>query len=1165
MLNAVIRFSLHNRLLVLFVSIALLAYGGYVAATLPIDVFPDLDRPRVVVMTEAPGLAPEEVETLITFPLESALLGATGVQSVRSQSAVGLSVVYVEFDWSTNIHLARQTVQERLTTISGEMPAGVKPQMGPISSIMGQIMHVGLYRRTGPRGGLLTPIGKTGNLAELVVDDSAGKVSIHLWNPRDREHPDQWQPVKPSDREIKLTWGMQTLTLPASGDGFSAIDPKLNNAAAFASVERRTIVTVGGRAQNVAFPSDEQAQMELRTTADWVIRPRLLKIAGIAQVVTMGGARKQYQVLIDPTDLQKFHVRLDEVEKALRDNNVNASGGFAIRGEQERPVRFLGRLGPAPAQIIQDLRDIPVKTTDERTITVDQLARVVEGPQLKRGDASVNGQAAVILTITKQPHTDTRLVTREIVAALDEIEATLPADVVINSELFQLKKFIDTGVFNVGEALVLGAVLVLIILFIFLLNFRTTFISLTAIPLSLVITALVFRLVGWLTGTALSINVMTLGGIAVAMGELVDDAIVDVENIFRRLKENNAAAQPRSPVQVIYEASVEVRGAIVFGTIMVIIVFIPLFALSGIEGRLFAPLGVAYIVSILASLLVSLTVTPVLSLYLLPQAQSTHHEGDSPLLRWLKRGAAGLIRFSMAHAGRILLVSWLLVGLGVFTLTRLGADFLPPFDEGSVQVNVTLPPGSSLEASNRTAAQIDGLFASMRKTDANPQGEFLQFSRRTGRAELDEHAEPVSNTEYILSVNPGAGRQRDEVIEDVLKKLKDTAPGVDVEVEQPLAHLISHMLSGVTAQIAIKVYGDDLDTLRQTAERIKASLAGVEGISPPVIESQRSSDELHLRVKPEQLKFYGIDRAAVAEFVSVALKGEEITQALEGQRRFDVIIRLDEPYRSDFTNLARLQVPLPNGRTVPLGELVYIEDGAGPNAINRENARRRIVIRCNALGRDLASVVADIQTRVRALQRDGAWPAGYAVEYGGQFESQRRATLLISGLAFVSFAGMFVVLYMLYPSVRIVLQILNALPTAFVGGVLALLLTGQTLTVASMVGFISLGGIAARNGILLVSHYFHLMKYEKEGFTAEMVMRGSLERLAPVLMTALTAGIALVPLVVVGHAPGREILYPVATVILGGLITSTLCEYLVHPGIFWRFSGQDAERLGTEG
>jgi len=1087
------------------------------------------------------------------------------VQSVRSQSGVGLSVVYVEFDWNTNIHLARQTVQERLATISTDMPAGVKPQMGPVSSIMGQIMHVGVYRRPGPRGGLLTPIGRTGNLAELLHDPGTGRVTVLLWAPRERDQPERWQPVKPTGRGIRLTWDKQSLTLPADGDGFSAVDPGLRDAAAFAGSERRTTVSIGGRAQDVVFPSATQAQMELRTTADWVIRPRLLKIAGIAQVVTMGGARKQYQVLADPNALQTFEVTLAEVEEALRRNNLNASGGFAVRGEQERPVRFLGRLGPAPAQIIQDLRDVPVKTTPERTITIDQVARVVEGAQLKRGDASVNGQPAVILTITKQPHTDTRQLTSAVIAALDEVAATLPADVVINPELFQLKRFIDTGVFNVGEALVLGAVLVLIVLFIFLLNFRTTFISLTAIPLSLVITALVFRLVGWLTGTTLSINVMTLGGIAVAMGELVDDAIVDVENIFRRLKENNTAAHPRPAAQVIYEASVEVRGAIVFGTLMVIIVFIPLFALSGIEGRLFAPLGVAYIVSILASLLVSLTVTPVLSLYLLPQARSTHREGDSPLLRWLKRGAAVLIRFSMAHAGRILLVSWLLVGLGVYTLTRLGADFLPPFDEGSVQVNVTLPPGSSLEASNRTAAQIDALFATMRKTEANPTGEFLQFSRRTGRAELDEHAEPVSNTEYILSVNPAAGRQREEVIADVLTRLKETAPGVDVEVEQPLAHLISHMLSGVTAQIAIKVYGDDLDTLRQTAERIKAALAGVAGISPPVIESQRSADELHLRVKPEQLKFHGIDRAALAEFVSVALKGEEVTQALEGQRRFDILLRLDEPYRSDFTNLARLPVVLPDGRgKVPLGELVYIEDGAGPNAINRENARRRIVIRCNALGRDLASVVADIQTRVRALQRDGSWPAGYSVEYGGQFESQRRATLLISGLALVSFAGMYVVLSMLYPSLRIVLQILNALPTAFIGGVLALLLTGQTLTVASMVGFISLGGIAARNGILLVSHYFHLMRHEGEGFTADMVMRGSLERLAPVLMTALTAGIALVPLVVVGHAPGREILYPVATVILGGLITSTLCEYLVHPGIFWRFSGQDAERLAAD-
>jgi HME family heavy-metal exporter len=1174
-LNAVIRLALRYRVLVVFLSLAVLIYGGYVATTLPIDVFPDLDRPRVVVMSEAPGMAPEEVETLVTFPVESSLLGATGVQAVRSQSGPGLSVVYVEFGWGTDIRVARQVVQERLATVQETLPDGVRPQMGPISSIMGQVMHIGLHRRPGPDGGELAPVGKTGYLAEWVADPNEGRVTLRVWDPGDRKDPAAWQPVKADAAPVPLTWGEagaakegeKSVLLQPLGDApgtFGATDSRLRRGEgepAWADVERRATVTIDGKGHEVLFPTFTQQQMALRTTADWVIRPRLLKVAGIAQVLVMGGGRKQYQVLVDPTALKTYDVTLQQVEEALKNNNLNTSGGFAVRGEEERPIRFLGRLGPGSEKVLAELRQVPVKATPHRTVLLEQVARVTEGPQLKRGDASVNGYPAVVLTVVKQPHTDTRALTEEVTAALREVEASLPADVVVNPELFQMKRFIDRGIFNVAEALAIGAGLVLVILFLFLLNFRTTFISLTAIPLSLVITALVFKAVGWLTGAGLSINVMTLGGIAVAMGELVDDAIVDVENIFRRLRENNALPRPRPALRVIYEASLEVRSAIVFGTAMVILVFIPLFALGGIEGRLFAPLGIAYIVSILASLLVSLTVTPVLSYYLLPQAGATHREKDSPLLRLLKWGAGYLIRFSMSHAGVILLVTWLLVAVCAWLLTRAGADFLPPFDEGSVQVNVSLPPGSSLEASNRAAAVVDAHFREMQKSPEKPRAPILQFARRTGRAEMDEHVEPVGNSEYILSINPESGRSREEVIEEIRGDLKADLPGVDVEVEQPLQHLISHMLSGVTAQIAIKVHGDDLDTLRRTAEQVKAAIADVEGIAPPVVEAQQMVEELHLRARPEQLAFYKVDRAYVAEFISAALKGEAVSQVVEGQRRFDLVVWLDEPYRTDYSRLGELRVELPGGRgQVPLSELVEIGEGTGPNVINRENVRRRIVIRANTQGRDLAGVVADIQKRVEERVRP-TLPEGYFIEYGGQFESQRRATWLIGLLALASFAGMFLVLYMLYPSALVVLQILNALPTAFIGGVLALVLTGQTLTVASLVGFVSLGGIAARNGILLVTHYFHLMQYEGEGFTEKMVLRGSLERLAPVLMTALTAGIGLVPLVVGGHQPGREILYPVATVILGGLITSTLCEFLIHPGLFWRFSGRDAERL----
>jgi CzcA family heavy metal efflux pump len=1141
MLNAVIRFSLQYRMLIVVMSLALLVYGSYLATQLPIDVFPDLDRPRVIIITECPGLATEEVETLVTQPIEIALLGASGVQAVRSQTTAGLNVIYIEFDWETEIRAARQTVQERLTTLEGILPAGIRPQMTPPASIMGQIVIAGINRQLGPTGGELAAIGETGLMAELVVE-TGQESTIRVWKPVDRHHPETWVAVPISD----VVW-QTPRPVPGSAESVDA---------------QRATFQVAGQEHSAEFLSPAQQKMALRTTTDWVIRPRLLKVTGVAEVFQQGGDRKQYQILVDPAALLEYGVTLQEVEQALKESNINTSGGFAVTGEIERPIRVLGRLGPDSRVVLNDLKKIPLKVLPDRAILLEQVARVTEGPQFKRGDGSVNGRPGVVFTIVKQPHVDTRGLTDRISEAFAEVEASLPADIVVNAELFRLKNFIDRGIFNVVEALVIGAVLVLIVLFLFLMNFRTTFITLTAIPLSLVITTLVFRLIGLLTGTQLSINVMTLGGIAVAMGELVDDAIVDVENIYRRLKENNHLAEPKPALRVVYEASREIRSAIVFGTAVVILVFLPLFALSGVEGRLFAPLGVAYIVSILASLVVSLTVTPVLSYYLLPQSRATHGEHDGWLLRAFKWAAGYLIRFSMAHPLLLLLATWIGVGFAGWQLAHLGRNFLPQFDEGSVLVNVTLPPGSSLDASNQVSGIIDARFRAMQKTPENPDGEILHFVRRTGRAEMDEHAAPVNSGEYILSMNPESGRHREEVLQDLLTQLRDEAPGVDIEVEQPLAHLISHMVSGVYAQIAIKIHGDDLNTLEQLAERVETTIQNVPGVTPPVVEPIRQTEELHIRLRTDDLAFYGVTRAYVAQIVQTALQGEVVSQVLEGQRRFDLLVRLEESYRTDYANLGRLRLDLPGGRgQIELRELADIGEGAGPNAVNRENARRRIVIRCNTQDRDLASAVAEIQQRV---QSQVPMPAGYFVEYGGQFESQQRATSLIMVLAAISVVGMFVVLMILYPSVRVVLQILNALPTAFIGGVLALVLTRQDLTVASLVGFISLGGIAVRNGILLVTHYFHLMKEEGEDFTEAMVLRGSLERLAPVLMTALTAGIGLIPLVLGGQEPGREILYPVATVILGGLVTSTFCEFLIHPGLFWKFSGKDASRLAHQ-
>ncbi len=1143
MLDAMIRFSLRYRAAVLACSLIVLVYGSYLATQMKIDVFPDLDRPRVVIITEAPGLATEEVETLVTQPIEIALMGANGVQAVRSQTTAGLNVIYVEFDWATKIRSARQIVGEHLATLEGSLPAGIRPQMTPPSSIMGQIVVAGMYRQRGPFGGRLAPVRGSSYMVEAIRDD-AGDLRWNVWRPVEREDLASWQPLEVTS----IRWT-------------EAVAP----AGSSSSVPVGTVAfTLGNQTYEATFATEAQQLMELRTIADWVVRPRLLKTTGVAEVFMQGGDRKQYQVLIDPSALLEYSVTVQDVEQALRASNINTSGGFAITGETERPIRILGRLGPESNVVMEELKQIPVGYHPKRTVLLEQIAEVQEGAQLKRGDGSVDGQPGIVFTIVKQPHSDTRTLTNDVAAAFAEIEASLPADIRINSELFRLKNFIDRGIFNVAEALVIGATLVIIVLFLFLLNFRTTFITLTAIPLSLVLTTLAFRIIGWLSGSELSINVMTLGGIAVAMGELVDDAIVDVENIFRRLKENHRAETRRPAIRVVYEASKEIRSAILFGTAVVIIVFLPLFALSGVEGRLFAPLGLAYILSILASFFVSLTVTPVLSYYLLPQAGAVHRTGDGPLLSRLKWLATPLIRLSLAFPATLLLVTWLAVAVAGWQLLQRGRNFLPAFDEGSVQVNVTLPPGSSLEASNQVSRAIDGVFRSMQQSEENPDGPILHFVRRTGRAEMDEHASPVNFGEYILNMNPAGDHDREATLAELLERIGDEAPGVDIEVEQPLAHLISHMVSGVYAQIAIKITGDDIGTLQQIAQQVKTRIEDIPGITPPVIEPIRETAELHIELRAEDLAFYGLTRAYVANVLQTALQGEVVSQVLEGQQRFDLLVRLEEEYRTDYANLGRLRIDLPHhpGHAdegqIELREIATIDNGRGPNSVNRENARRRMVIRCNTQGRDVASAVSEIKQRVTGKID---LPVGYFIEYGGQFESQQRATRMLGVLAVVAGVAMFMVLLILFPSVRIVLQILNALPTAFIGGVAAIVVTQQDLTVASLVGFISLGGIAVRNGILLVTHYLHLMRFEGEAFAPQMIVRGSLERLAPVLMTALTAGIGLVPLVWGGQEPGREILYPVATVILGGLITSTFCEFLIHPGLFYRFSGQAAVSL----
>ncbi len=1044
MLNAIIRFALHNRLLVIALAVFMLAYGGWQAYHLPIDVFPNLNRPRVVIMTEAPGLAPEEVETLITFPLETSLNGATGVQDVRSSSGVGLSVIYVEFDWNTNIYNDRQIVNERMALIADRLPAGVQPQLAPISSIMGQILIVGMYSE-----------------------------------------------------------------------------------------------------------GTETSAMELRTLADWVVRQRLLTISGVSQVVTMGGERKQFKVLVDPNEMLRYGVTLSEVKTALRESNQNTAGGYLDeQGPNELLVRSLGRV-----KTIDEISHIVVKHRGGQSVRLSQVANIVEGPQTKRGDSSaftrndagdlVGGQT-VVLTINKQPDADTRRVTEAVQKALRELQTSLPKDVHILPELYQQKTFIDLSIENVIEALRDGSVLVVIILFLFLMNFRTTFITLTAIPLSIVITALVFK------AFDLSINTMTLGGLAVAIGELVDDAIVDVENIFRRLRENRHSPHPKHSLLVVFQASCEIRNSIVYGTMIVVLVFIPLFALSGMEGRLFAPLGIAYIVSIVSSLLVSLTITPVLSYWLLAKAKMSDEEKDGFLLRWLKAIADRVMRMSLRLAWPILLIASIVVGIAAVAMLRLEKDFLPPFNEGAVQINVLLPPGTSLAKSNEVSAKVE---QRLQQID-----DIAAFVRKTGRAELDEHAEGVNVTEMIATIDPHTERSREEVIEEISEALADI-PGIVTAVEQPLAHLISHMLSGVKAQVAVKLYGDDLDVLRRQAERMKAAMADVEGVRDLQVEQQVNIPQLRIEADGARLETFGLRRLDVNEFVETAMQGEVVSEVLDGQRTFDLLVKMDESYREDLEALRRLVIDLPEGGSVKLEDVANIYPSSGPNTINREQVRRRIIIQCNVRDRGLVDVVEDIKSRIGPIEAE--LPTGYFLEYSGQFESQQSASRMIGILFGVSLIGMFLVLFKMFHSANLSLQVMIALPMAFIGSVAALYLTHQTLTIASMVGFISLCGIASRNGILLINHYLHLVQHEGETWSREMIIRAGKDRLAPVLMTALTSGIGLVPLALAAGEPGKEILYPVATVIIGGLLSSTLLEFLVRPALFWKF-GMTSARCVTE-
>ncbi|MBA4113348.1 MAG: CusA/CzcA family heavy metal efflux RND transporter [Verminephrobacter sp.] len=1030
MFNWIVRNSLHNRLFVLAVAALLMVYGAITAWRTPVDVFPDLNKPLVTVLTEAGGMAPEEVEQLVTFPLETALNGMPGVTRVRSTSGVGLSILYAEFDWGTDIYRNRQLVAERLALVREQLPGGITPVMGPVSSIMGEVMLIAL------------PLSE--------------------------------------------------------GDGKSA----------------------------VATP------MQAREYADFVLRPRLLSIPGVSQAIPIGGEVRQLRVEPDTARMAQFGVTLTQIEQALRGFAANAGGGFIDLNSREFLIRHIGRTNR-----VKDLQGVAVAWKEGRAILLEQVAHVRFAAAMKRGDAGYNGVPAVIVSVQKQPAADTVQITRAIESALQDLQQGLPVGLAAPKVLFRQADFIEASIGNVTEALRDGAIMVAIVLFAFLLSARTTMISLVAIPLSLAVTALVFRLLDQ------SINVMTLGGLAIAIGELVDDAVVDVENILRRLKQNRAQGNPLSTLEIVRRASVEVRSGIVYATAIVVLVFVPLFALPGIEGRLFTPLGIAYIVSVLASMLVSMTVTPVLCLYLLPKMKRLDH-GDSALVGWLKRRDAQVLGWSFPRARLLMAAAALAVAAAAASVPFFPRAFLPAFNEGSLVLGMVFNPGTALAEANRMGALAETLIAEV--------PEVTQVGRRTGRAELDEHAEGVHSAEIDVDLKR-YGRDREAVMADIRARL--AVLPAQVAIGQPISHRLDHLLSGVRAQIALKIFGEDTDTLRGLAEQMRQGLSGVPGLVDLTVEKQVLIPQITVRLDHRKAAQVGLSPGEAVRVLQTLTDGAHGAQIVDGLRRYELVLRLPDDKRSP-QDLARTLIDTPAGQ-IPVSSIATVEETDGPNQIGRENGRRRIVVYANTDGSDMARVIADI----RAVMAQTPLPVGMFLSLEGQFQAQEQAMQLIVGLSLISLAMIFLVLYMRYQSAVLAGIIMANIPLALIGSVAAMWLAGVSLSVASMVGFITLAGIATRNGILKVSHYINLCKFEGETFGQPMIVRGSLERLTPVLMTALVAAFALTPLLLAADAPGKEILHPVAVVIFGGLISSTLLDTLLTPVMFWMFGERATQRL----
>ncbi len=1018
MLNKIIQFSLNNRLIVLIGAVLLLVGGLYTAKNMEIDVFPDLNAPTVVIMTEANGMASEEVERLVSFPIETAVNGATDVRRVRSSSTTGFSVVWVEFDWGTDIYKARQIVTEKLATLGDALPENIgQPTLGPQSSILGEVMIIGLT-------------------------------------------------------------------------------------------------------------ADSTSLLDLRTIADWTIRPRLLSTGGVAQVTVIGGDIKEYQILLDPGRMKHYGVTLDEVLQVTRNMNQNASGGVLYEYGNEYIVR-----GVLQSADVKEIGKAVIKKVGESPILISDVADVKIGAKTpKLGVASEKTKSAVLLTITKQPNTNTIELSEKLDASIADLQKGLPVDVKISTDIFRQERFINNSINNVQKSLYEGSIFVVIVLFLFLMNGRTTFISLMALPLSLLTSILALKLMG------LTINTMSLGGMAIAIGSLVDDAIIDVENVFKHLRENRKKPkeEQQSVLTIVFEASKEVRMPILNSTLIIVASFTPLFFLSGMEGRMLVPLGIAFIVALFASTIIALTVTPVLCSYLLANNKKDKGEKESVFVVKLKAIYEKSLRWALAKQKIVLGITGLLLISAIAISFTFGRNFLPPFNEGSFTVTVNTLPGISLEESDKVGAMAEQAILSV--------PEIQTVGRKTGRAELDEHSFGVNTSEieapFVLNDRP-----QKEVLADLRNKL-NAIPGISVEIGQPISHRIDHMLSGTKANIAIKIFGTDLNKLFSLGNEIKSKIDGIEGVADLNVEQQVERPQLKIVPKRELLAKYGITLPEFTEFVTTMLSGEVVSQVYDAGKSFDLTLKVDENYKDQAEKIRNLMIDA-NGLKVPFAYIADISSSTGPNTINRENAQRKIVVSANVAGRDLRSVVNEIRDN---LDNNIQLPEGYHIEYGGQFESEQAASQILLIASVFAILIIFLLLFNQFRSVTQSAVILLNLPLALIGGVYAILFTSGEISIPAIIGFISLFGIATRNGILLMAHYNDL---GNKGYSVnKSILQGSLDRLNPILMTALSSGLALIPLAVQGSLPGNEIQSPMAKVILGGLLTSTMLNMYIVPIIY---------------